>query len=250
MTQLSKTQRHQEEQYIFPYHYLDLESDFQKLVCSTEYLDLLHIVKNVISPFNKQTILDVGCGDGRLCYEIKKENCKISGVDYSERAISFARAFNPEIDFFVQDIKRLNFPVKFDVVILMETLEHFIPSEIPIVLSNLSNVLREDGKLIITVPSKNMLLNKKHYQHFTAESLAETVNPYFRVIKINGHEKISYHKKIFMFLRKIGHLIYPFRNKIFLVKKFFIFMNNYYKKNLSTGRPEECNGLIAICVKK
>jgi len=249
MTKLAEKQRLQEEQYIFPYHYLDLASDYQKLLWSIEYLNLLALVKKTLSPFNKQWILDAGCGDGRLCYELKKENCKIVGVDFSEKAISFARAFNPEVRFFVQDIEQLNIPMKFDVVVLMEALEHFIPSKIPIILSKLSNHLKENGKLIITVPSKNRPLIKKHYQHFSAESLMEAIKPYFRVMKIDGYGKIGPSRKIFNFLRKIGYLVFPFRNKIDLARKFFIFLGDYYKKNLSTGKPQECSGLIAVCVK-
>ncbi|KKP40127.1 MAG: type 12 methyltransferase [Candidatus Peregrinibacteria bacterium GW2011_GWC2_33_13] len=249
MTQLTEKQQNQEAQYLFPYHYLDLASDHHKLLWTIEYLDLLGLVKKMISPFNNQKILDVGCGDGRFCYELKKENAKIAGVDFSEKAISFARVFNPEVDFFVQDIKNLNVPMKFDVVILMETLEHFIPSEIPVILSSLSNILKEDGKIIITVPSKNLPLAKKHYQHFTAESLTETLKPYFKIMKISGYGKTGYHKKIFSFLRKIGYFVFPFINRISLAKRFFIILNEYYKKHLSAGKPEACNGLIAVCVK-
>lgn len=248
MTQLSESELIQESEYVFPYHYLTLVSDFQKLRC-IEYLNIQQLVKESISPFNKKTILDVGCGDGRLCFELKKENCKIVGVDFSIRAISFARTFNPELEFYVQDVEQLKIPFKFDVIVMMETLEHFIPSKIPIILSNLFNHMKEDGKLIITVPSKNVPLPKKHYQHFDPETLAETIKPYFIILDIKGYGKVGYKKFFFNFLRNIGYVLYFFRYRTLFIKKIFIFMNNYYKRFLGTGRPEECAGLIAICVK-
>jgi 2-polyprenyl-3-methyl-5-hydroxy-6-metoxy-1,4-benzoquinol methylase len=249
MNPLTKEQKHQEEEYTFPYHYNDLASEHNKILRSTEYLDLLDQVKNTLNPFNGQAILDVGCGDGRLCYQIKNENCKIVGVDYSERAISFARAFNPSVDFYVQDIENLNLPLKYDVVILMEIIEHFIPAKIPVILSNIQKVLKDDGKLIITVPSTNISLHPKHYQHFTEESLAKTLKSYFKIIKINGYHKTCFKKSVFNFLLKFGHFLYPFRNKIGLMKSYFTYIDRYYKKNISTGKPGECDGLIAVCVK-
>jgi len=39
-------------------------------------------------------------------------------VDYSERAISFARAFNPKTEFFVQDLTALNMSYSFDQIVV------------------------------------------------------------------------------------------------------------------------------------
>lgn len=63
------------------------------------YLHRLEMVKQLLRPFSGQYVLDAGCGDGRLCYELRKENVQVMGVDMSERAISFAKAFNPDINF-------------------------------------------------------------------------------------------------------------------------------------------------------
>lgn len=43
---------------------------------------------------NGKTIIDIGCGSGRLCYLLAKENAsKVVGVDYSQQMIDIAREF-------------------------------------------------------------------------------------------------------------------------------------------------------------
>lgn len=132
----------QEDEYNFPYHYLDLKDGIYKLT-NIEYYCNLEIIKTFIKPFNGQLILDAGCGDGRFSYALRKENVKIVGIDFSEPAILFARAFNPNLDFFVQDLEHLHFPYQFDYVILTEVIEHLIPEKIPIILRNIARVLKK-----------------------------------------------------------------------------------------------------------
>jgi hypothetical protein len=56
---LANRQLAQEEEYIFPYHYNDLQpNDFGNI----EYLSVHRTIKGMISPFNGQRVLDVGCG--------------------------------------------------------------------------------------------------------------------------------------------------------------------------------------------
>lgn len=247
---LTDRQMHQEGDYRFPYHYLDIAVDSYKYFFRIEYLSYMNLVKDLIKPYNGQRVLDVGCGDGRFCYELKNENLKITGIDFSEKAIGFAKSFSPEVEFLAQDIENLKLKQKFDYMVMIETLEHFIPEKIPVILENLSNVLKENGKLIITVPSKNLPLQKKHYQHFTNESLANTLSQHFEIEKMIGYSKLGAKKKIFTGLRRVGIAIYPLRERIQSIKGYYNFLSNYYKKNLETGKPEECLGIIAVCKKK
>lgn len=249
MEKLVKKQRIQEGEYDFPYHYLDLKVDIYRLIRRIEYLSLLDRVKNLLQPFQEQRVLDVGCGDGRFCYELKNEKVKVVGVDFSESAIRFAKAFNPEVEFFVQDIRKLNLPCNFDYALLIETLEHIPPEEVPKVLEKLSDILKRKGKLIVTVPSKNLSLSEKHYQHFTKESLESTLQGYFRITKIEGHSKIGIKRNIFTNLKRMGIFLFPFRNKL-LMDSFYRFLKGYYKKHLETCNPEEGRRLIAVCEKK
>lgn len=247
MNKIIKKQMLQEEEYDFPYHYLDLKADEYKLIRRIEYLSYLGIVKNLLKPFTGQSVLDAGCGDGRFCYELRNENVNFVGVDFSERAIGFARAFNPNVEFFIQDLKRLNLPYKFDYIVMIETLEHFIPNHIPQILENLYN---KDGKLIITVPSKNRPLKKKHYQHFTEESLRNTLKDHFKIVKAVGYSRTGFRRKIFTNLTKLSILLFSLRKKINVIMRFYQFLSVYYTKHLEMDQPEDCYGLIAICEKK
>jgi len=248
MSHLTEKQTFQEDEYSFPYHYMDLKSEYYKLIVNIDNLNLLDVVINMLRPFKGQLILDIGCGDGRLCYELKNNNVEIVGVDFSEQAIRFAKAFNPGVEFFVQDIEQLNLPYQFDQIVLMEVLEHFMPSKIPLILRNISNLLKDDGKLLITTPSTNLAIESKHYQHFTKESLQATIEQYFNILEISGVMSKN-HNHFFNLMRKIGYLAYPFRNNIAVARNFISYINKYSKKHF-IGNPDECYGLIAVCGKR
>ena len=250
---MDEAQKIQEGGYFFPYHYLDLRSDEHRLILHVEYVSRLKTVKDLLRPFHGQLILDAGCGDGRFCYEMRGESVRMIGTDYSDKSLAFARLFNPQTEFYRQDLKNLNLPYQFDAVVLIETLEHIPPADIPIVLESLARVLTPGGKLIITVPSVNIPLAivKKHYQHFSKNSLINTVKDHFKVLECFGHSRVrgGYGRKLFSALRKMSMVFYPFRRDFHFVYGIFDYLNNYYEKHFAIGKPEECNGIIAVCVK-
>ncbi|MFC1508436.1 class I SAM-dependent methyltransferase [Candidatus Omnitrophota bacterium] len=116
-----------------------------------------------------------------------RNNLAVTGVDYSEREIKFARVFVPDAEFAVMDLTKEHPTKKFDYVLLVEVLEHFEPNTINKVLRNFSNCLKDNGKLLITFPSIRSRLVTKHYQHFTTESLRETIETHFQIEALYGH---------------------------------------------------------------
>ncbi len=249
MSKLTENQQVQEEQYKFPYHYADLISDKHKYFKSIEPLDLLRQVKEKIGKLGKNTILDAGCGDARLIYELRGQNYTLAGMDYSVSAVAFARAFNPGVEFYSGDFRTIEIPYKFDIVVLMEVLEHFVPEQIDAILKSIAKMLKPDGKLIITVPSTNMKLSDKHYQHFTSASLAHTIKSFFEIEEVSGYAKNGIRTNIFNMLRNLGNLFYPFRREMNLAKTYFNYYKKYYEKHVATGEPEDCKGLLAVCKK-
>ena len=97
--------------------------------------------------------------------KIKKFIKKIEGNDISSQEILFAKAFNPEINFFIHDITLSPLKKKYDILILRDVIEHINPLKIEKTVNNLYNSLNEEGLIFLTVPTKKAALSKKHYIH-------------------------------------------------------------------------------------
>jgi len=242
-------QKIQEGQYSFPYHYLDQCIEFYRRVLYLDYLSLLRILREVLQPLRGQKLLDAGCGDGRLCYELRKDNVKVLGIDCSERAIRFAKAFNPSAEFRITDLTELNFDEEFDIVTMVEVLEHLSPSVIPITIRNLWRALKTQGKLLVSVPTTNLPLSPKHYQHFTVDGLEDLFTPMFETERRIGHLKSGRSWKHFLRLQRYAELVWPLRNKLG-VKQFLKHVENYYRQNLESCRLKEAGRVILLFRKK
>jgi 2-polyprenyl-3-methyl-5-hydroxy-6-metoxy-1,4-benzoquinol methylase len=249
---MEKAQKIQEDRYLLPYHYLDLESEEHKYLLYIEYLSRLRYVKKLLAPYKGQKVLDVGCGDGRFCFELGDVDVELFGADYSERAIAFARLLNTKATFFSDNISKLVklYKASFDQIVCIETLEHIPPSEISGFISCLSSLIRENGTLILTVPSDLMPIESKHYQHFNPESLTAQLSSHLDINSINGFSvKKGWHSLIFKGLYKIGRLALPFK-RFSVVKRFYAFLYFYFNNHLLIGKPCNCAGLIATCSQK
>jgi len=220
---MKKEQKIQENQYIFPYHYLsDIDrknfSLSKHVFWGYEYISYIEFVISLIEKKNFKSLLDVGCGDGRMIYELNKRLCdkKIEGIDYSKRAIDFARAFNPLNKFYIGNINNIINKDYYDILTLIEVLEHIPEKEISCFIDSLSNKINNGGFLILTTPHDNLPKNKKHFLHFTRKKIQNLFEQKFNI------------KNIY-FLNKKSFLVYVIEH--FFSNRFFI-LNNVYLKNL------------------
>ena len=148
---LTEEQSIQEDEYIFPYHYLDMGSDEHKLYKDIGYFAKIKSIREQLPKYEIVDVLDAGCGGGRLCYELSKyPNFNLTGVDFSDKAIQFAKAFSCRGDYIVADLMTYKSRKKFDYIILSEVLEHFVKKDVNKILKNLHKLLKKDGELIIT----------------------------------------------------------------------------------------------------
>lgn len=175
----------QDKLYEFPYHYLPILERgkvprlYRQLPWGLDYLTYMSFVVDQIIQIAPQALIDIGCGDGRLVHWLKNIVPNITGVDLSERAIAFARAFNPEATFYCADIATIS--GTFECATLVEVLEH-IPDELmPQFICNVARLVQEDGYLLISVPTVNVSLNKKHYRHYDFDLLNATLEPHFTI---------------------------------------------------------------------
>jgi len=211
---LSSEQLAQEEQYRFPYHYLGLQSEMYRTVIHAHYLGKLQAALRLIGPLDGFDVLDFGCGDGRLCFEMNGR-CKMLGEE------------------------------RFDLITMIDVLEHIPIPEILELRCHLRRLLRPNGRLLVTVPSKNLPLSAKHYQHFDAQSLVNALAPEFSPVEIIGHLKGgSAWRKL---IRRVNWAVaaWPFRRRIPLLRPLIEWPAEYVKQH-SVVHPEHCHTLMGV----
>jgi ubiquinone/menaquinone biosynthesis C-methylase UbiE len=109
-------------------------------------------------------VLDIGTGRGEIAYNSAKKGCLTFGLDYSKASISIAqtlqqKAHQKEINFILILADARNLPLMentFDVVFMLDIVEHLSQDDLIAVLQQAKNVLNENGRLVIhTMPNLN-----------------------------------------------------------------------------------------------
>ena len=104
------------------------------------------------------TILDAGCGSGVFCDFIPSHlNITLVAVDSNENALDFAqKKYNRKNVMFKRAlIDELDFPDNsFDKIVFLEVIEHITGDQADKVLAKFNNIIKPNGKLIISTPNK------------------------------------------------------------------------------------------------
>ena len=172
--------------YAFPYHYLPTLDDagtvsiHKALSWGLDYLTYMSFVTELIqNRLRPQSILDIGCGDGRLLHMLSGIVPQRAGVDLVEDSLRFARAFNPDVTFHLADLGEV--PGQFEVVTLIEVLEHIPDDEIAAFVEKTAQRLLPGGWLLASSPTINEPLNRKHYRHYDLVLLRQQLEPHFEI---------------------------------------------------------------------
>ncbi|MBN4006293.1 class I SAM-dependent methyltransferase [Nostoc sp. LPT] len=106
-----------------------------------------------------ESILDIGCGDGKVTAEIASyiPNGSVRGINNSLEMIDFAQktfppSYFPNLTFQFADAKNLNFNNEFDVIVSFFCL-HWIIDHIP-VLTGIERSLKPNGRILLLFPAK------------------------------------------------------------------------------------------------
>lgn len=182
---LRDEQQAQEDEFELPYHHLSGYSpSFRPGFVDAWAMNYNHSVELVLEQlqhYSPRSVLDIGCGDGRITREVRLRfpGIKSLGIDYSERAIAHATLMDPDGRYAAIDICGDGLKERFDFGLLIEVFEHIPPAECPRFVEGIAAAIPEDGRLLVTVPHVNKPIEYKHFRHFTAESLCESFAGYF-----------------------------------------------------------------------
>lgn len=196
-------QQFQEEEYSLPYHWL-IERATKKGAVYFGYWNLaLRYAESAVGAktLAGKDVLDAGCGDGFFTSLIAAKNPRsVVGVDYSARAVSFARILVPTASFHVENLASLPFPEKsFDILFLIEVMEHISDSKRKNIIKEFSRILRNDGIIVLSSPSTLMPVIEKHEQHFSESTFGNALVPYFTPAHIGGQDKAGYFRTWYLF---------------------------------------------------
>jgi SAM-dependent methyltransferase len=241
----------QESKYGYPYHYIAMWdgsrfSQTQSMVWGYEYLSYLFFVLEVVKSLEASSVLDIGCGDGRFLFELHRASppgTRLVGLDYSERAIAYARIMAPDVKWVCGDVRdeRALGEGPFDVVSLIETLEHIKPDEIPDFLMGVRRCLADDGTFVVTVPSDNVRVNRKHYQHFSPRSLTEALSPFFTVRDVRHLNHTP--TRLLKLMRTL------LNNRLFILnhRRLLRWIYIYYVEHYLIATERTCRRLAVVC---
>ncbi|MFW9827693.1 MAG: class I SAM-dependent methyltransferase [Candidatus Thorarchaeota archaeon] len=135
---------------------------------------------------NHSTVLDIGCGNGAVDYDVAEKAKRVVGIDISKNLISFARKkfYRKNIQYIHGDALEYDFDEKFDYIILSNILEH-IQDRISFL-----NRIKELGRIfLIRIPMINRSwltlykkelgieyrLDKSHYIEYTFKSFEKEI---------------------------------------------------------------------------
>ena len=153
----------------------------------------------------KGNVLDIGCNEGKTAeFMIKKDNMKYFGIDVDKSALNKAKKNKLKVKYV--DLNKNKLPFKnnsFDTILILDILEHILE---PIkILEESKRILKEDGKIILSLPNdyyltnflRMFLLNKPivfetsffqrggHIHFFTINLSKKLVSKLFKIEKIN-----------------------------------------------------------------
>lgn len=174
-------------------------------------------------------ILDIGFGpadfEERLNKIDTKKAIELDGIDISRESSRKAQKLIPRWHFSIGSIvnQKFNTGIKYDYVVMLEVMEHISPKNTFSVLKKISNILKTDGKLIISIPLNEPLFEMiKNGSNPNAHVRIYTKNVIGAELKLMGFEiketnyLFAFHKhyrvksilnKLFKFNKKPNNLI-------------------------------------------
>ena len=125
------------------------------------------------------SVLDVGCGNGRSIFDILPKTKNVTGIDHDNKAVADAKnnfSKYSSIKIIKADAAQLPFDSEeFDFVICMITFANFADKKFK-ALEEMRRVLKDSGKIIISVFSENALEERMRVYKTSGVKIKEVKN--------------------------------------------------------------------------
>lgn len=140
------------------------------------------------APHQPLRILEVGCGMGNVCSRMRKHwpNARITGIDISTQSIQIAQKLfgDDKLNFKETILLPDTFDEQFDLIVFMDVYEHIAVNDRPAVHAALLKLLKNKGRIILTVPTP-------HNLKWSMVNKPETMQPVDEFISFETISKLS-----------------------------------------------------------
>ncbi len=104
---------------------------------------------NFVLRYEPRSVLDAGCGTGRVAIELARRGVSVVGVDLDRGMLDGARAKAPDLRFVAADLAALQLDERFDVVVMAGNVMIFVePGTEAAVVAHCAGHLDAGGRLI------------------------------------------------------------------------------------------------------
>ena len=153
-------------------------------------------------------ILEAGCGLGPWVIKLSMLGYKMVGVDYQQECIDKVKSYDANLEVYTADVRSMPFEANyFSTYLSWGVIEHFAEGPDG-VLNEAYRVLKPEGKLILTVPYKNIFLKvKEPLDYIKNNSIIRNI--------FNKPPRVCYYQKYF----KVGELEDVISGSGFVIEK-------------------------------
>ena len=125
----------------------DYQARFDALAASGKDV---HGEATLVRSYAPATVLDAGCGTGRVGIELARHSIEVVGVDVDATMLEVARTRAPELDWRVGDLATCELDEhRFDIAVLAGNVMIFVsPGSQGAVVANLARALKPGGRMI------------------------------------------------------------------------------------------------------
>lgn len=152
-------------------------------------------IAKLISP--NDNVLDVGCNDGISSNFYSKYAKSVTGVDVDLEFIKEAQNSYEKIKFIHDDVFNFSTKNKFDVIVMLDFIEHFSEKDGEEIVNKYSDYLTKNGIMIIGTPNNQFYKyrgegsKKAHIFEYNPENFNLLLNKYFnRTIFFSMNDEI------------------------------------------------------------
>jgi SAM-dependent methyltransferase len=139
----------------------------------------VHGEANLISALDVSSVLDAGCGTGRVAIELARRGLSVAGVDRDRDMLCAARDKAPQIDWYLDDLARMVIPDtanptqprQFEAIIMAGNVMIFVDAGTEeAVVANMARHLAPGGLLVSGFQLQLGSLNLASYDLFVARA--------------------------------------------------------------------------------